>query len=294
MFVWYWHYRKVQEGNAEDRKMKRCDFEYLYSSKIACFKWLDRFSVTLLFSNVEGMTAKSTVPSQQKGSASKIQILCPDFIKEYKKAMGGVDLIDQRDAANQLDQKLTIRFYFRIFLDFLDVAFANSYIVFNMMHPNDLTLLYFKSIVSPYSTGRYISQSRAPADSKTGSKRKYQYQFEQGNLPPHFPEFRNIKKACKYYYKEGIDLTAYVKCTKCGIFSYMMKDRSCFKKYHFIKKTIFFKLLSYFYIIFRFLKASITFLKSKSLSLSFAYSLFFAGQKVNKSALNKIIRKDNK
>ena len=52
-----------------DRKMKRVDFEYLYSDKVTCCKWLDSRSVTRLFSNVEGM---ATVPNQQKASASKI------------------------------------------------------------------------------------------------------------------------------------------------------------------------------------------------------------------------------
>ena len=120
--------------------------------------------------------------------------------------MGGVDVIHQRAAAYHLDRKSTIKFYLRTFFDWNDAACANSYIVYNMMHPNDLTLLSFKTIVSTYLIGRYTSQSRAPLDGKTDSKRKYQYQFEQGNLPPHLPEFQNIRRRCEYYYKEGIDL----------------------------------------------------------------------------------------
>ena len=58
-----------------------------------------------------------------------------------------------------------------------------------MKHANDLTLLDFETIVSTYLTGRYTSRNRAPPDAKKGSKRKYQYQFEQGNLLPHLPGF---------------------------------------------------------------------------------------------------------
>ena len=94
-----------------DRKMKRGDSQYLYSNKIAYCKWLDRHSVTMLFSSVEGMTTTSTVPRRQKGSASKNQVSCPDLIKKYNKGIGGVDLIDQRAAAYHLDRKSTIRFY---------------------------------------------------------------------------------------------------------------------------------------------------------------------------------------
>ena len=53
----------------------------------------------------------------------------------YSKWMDGVDLIDKRDVAYHLDQKSTIRIYLRIFLHLTDVACANSYTVYKMMHP---------------------------------------------------------------------------------------------------------------------------------------------------------------
>ena len=62
--------RKGRKGMLEmfvDRKMKRGDFEYFYSDKVAWCKWLDRRSVTMLFSNVERMATTSTFPRRQKG-----------------------------------------------------------------------------------------------------------------------------------------------------------------------------------------------------------------------------------
>ena len=55
-----------------DKKMKRGDFEYLYSNKGACCKWLDRRKLTMVSSNVEGVATTPTVPHRQNGSASKI------------------------------------------------------------------------------------------------------------------------------------------------------------------------------------------------------------------------------
>ena len=95
--------------------------------------------------------------------------------------MSGVELIGQTVVAYHLDRKSTIRFYLFIlhifFFDLIDVASANTYIVYNMMNSNLVTLLNFKTIVSTYLIGRDTSQSRAP-DGKTGSKRKYRYQFD--------------------------------------------------------------------------------------------------------------------
>ena len=75
----------------------------------------------------------------------------------YNKGISGVDLIDQRAAAYHLDRNSTIRFYLRIFFNLMDVACANSYIVYDTMDPNDLTLLNFKTVVSTYLIGRYTS-----------------------------------------------------------------------------------------------------------------------------------------
>ena len=82
-----------------DRKMKRDNFEYLHSNKLACCKWLDKRSVTILFSNGEGMAVTSSRASpdgkkkiQNKASVSvsawnyktnKINIWENSFIKVY-------------------------------------------------------------------------------------------------------------------------------------------------------------------------------------------------------------------
>ena len=57
-----WKDRKRMPEMPFDRQIKRADFEYLYSDKIVCCKWLDRRSVAMLFSNAEGMATTSTVP----------------------------------------------------------------------------------------------------------------------------------------------------------------------------------------------------------------------------------------
>ena len=109
----------------------------------------------------------------------------------------------------------------------MDVACANNYTVYKMMHPDYLTLLDFKTIVSTYLIVSYTSESRVPTDCKAGSKGMYQYQFEQSNLSPHQP----IQRQCEYFYKVGIDLKTYlIKCTECGIFLCLIKERNCYKK----------------------------------------------------------------
>ena len=204
----------------------------MYSDKVPCCKWFDRRSVLMLLSNIEWMSTTSTVLRWQKGFASKTQVSCPDVIKMYNQGMGGVDLTDRRTAAYHLDRKSRVIFYLHIFFDIMDVACVNSFVVYNMLNPNDLTLLDFITIIETYLIGRYTSQSRAPPDGTTGWKRKYQYQFEPNHLPLQLPEFQSSRKRCEYCYKEGFERKTFVKCTECRVFLCLVKKKNCFMKHH--------------------------------------------------------------
>ena len=58
-----------------------------------------------------------------------------------------------------------------IFFDLMDVACANSRIIYNMIDPNDLSLRNFKVIDSTYLIETYTSQNSAQPDARTGSKK---------------------------------------------------------------------------------------------------------------------------
>ena len=62
--------------------------------------------------------------------------------------MVGVDLMDQHTAAYLLDRKSSVRFYLCIFFDLMGIAFVNSYLIYNMKHSNELSLLDYKIVVA--------------------------------------------------------------------------------------------------------------------------------------------------
>ena len=78
--------------------------------------------VLLLSSALEGMNNILSVERREKGSKTKSSIPYPNVVKLCNSSMGGVDLTVQRTAAYALDQKSSIRFYFRIFFDLVDIA----------------------------------------------------------------------------------------------------------------------------------------------------------------------------
>ena len=109
---------------------------------------MDYWSLLLLSSALEGMNDILSVQRREKGSQSKSSVPCLKFVKLYNSDMGGVDPMDQRTAAYRLDRKLSVRFYLRIFFDLKDIACVNSYLTYNMRHPNKLSLLDCKIVAA--------------------------------------------------------------------------------------------------------------------------------------------------
>ena len=132
----------------EDKQMKRGNCEFLYSKEVMTCKWTDNWSVLLVFTAFEGMDDVSSVQRREKGSATKSAIACPTAVKLYNNSMGGVDLMDQQAAAYQLDHESSVAFYLHIFSDLLDIACVNSFLLYNMKHPKQLTSLSYKMVIA--------------------------------------------------------------------------------------------------------------------------------------------------
>ena len=136
-------------------------------------KGMDNRSVLLLSSALEGMSDILSVQRRENGSKTKSSVPCPKVVKLYNSGMGGVDLMDQRNAAYRLDRQSSVRFYSRIFFDLKDIACVNSYLIYNMKHPNKLSLLDYKIVVVKNLIQYHESRKRAVPMSKP-SKRKNQ------------------------------------------------------------------------------------------------------------------------
>ena len=153
---------------------------------MAC-NWMDNRTVLLVSTVLEGMDDESSVQKREKGSAKKSAISCPTVLKLYQNGMGGVDLLDQRTTAYQLDFKSSVRLYLHIFFDCLDIVCVNSFLVYNMNHPKQLTLpdckiFIAKNLIQCHQSGpRAVLLSRPSKRKSTSVESNY-----HGN---HFPEF---------------------------------------------------------------------------------------------------------
>ena len=81
--------------------------------------------------------------------------------------------MNQRTAAYRLDRKSSIRFYLRIFFDLMDIPCVNSCLIYNMKHPNKLSLHDYKIVVAKNLIQYHQGRKRAVPMSRP-SKRKNQ------------------------------------------------------------------------------------------------------------------------
>ena len=190
---------------------------------------MDNRSVLLVSTALEGMDDVSSVQMREKGSATKSAIPCPTAVKLYINSMGGVDP-DQQTAAYQLNRKSSVRLYLRIFFDLLDIACVNSFLVYNMKHPKQLTLLDYQTVIAKNLVRWHQSCQRAVPLSRP-SKRK-NTSVASNDHDGHLPEFQPTRKRCTYCSKEGKENRTFVVCLACDIPLCVVKDRNCFSKHH--------------------------------------------------------------
>ena len=163
--------RKQMPKMINDKQMKRGYCESLFSGNTIVCKWMDNWSVLILSSALEGMNDILSVQRRERGSKTKSSVPCPKVAKVYNSSMGTVDLMEQRTAAYCLGRKTSVRFYLRIFSDLMDIACVNSYLIYNMKHPNKLSLLDYKIIVAKNLIQYHQGWKRAVPISRPSKKR---------------------------------------------------------------------------------------------------------------------------
>ena len=195
---------------------------------MAC-KRMDNWSVLLLSFALEGMNDIS-VQRREKGSKTKYSVPCPKIVKLYNSSMGGVDLMDQRTAGYCLDWKSSVRFYLPIFFDLMDILCVNSHLIYNIKHPNRLSLLDYKIVVTKNLIQYHQSQKRAVPKLRP-SKRKDQTELID-NHGGHLPDYQTMRKRCTYCAMESKENRTFVICLACNIPLCLVKERKCFQNHH--------------------------------------------------------------
>ena len=105
--------------------------------------------------------------------------------------MCGVDLLDQRTATYRLDRKSSVKSYLCILFDLMDIAFVNSYFIYNMKHPNKLSLLDYKIVVAKNLVQYHQGRKRAVPMSRPSKKKNQPESID--NHGGHLPDYQTMR-----------------------------------------------------------------------------------------------------
>ena len=128
------------ESDKSLKKMGRGSSSHMVdaNSAIIVVKWMDNKSVNLV-SNYGTAAASTQVKRWDRTKKKYVLIDCPDIVKEYNTAMGGVGLADMLISLYRTPWKST-RWYLRVLVHCLDIAKVNAWLLYRR-HADQLNIL---------------------------------------------------------------------------------------------------------------------------------------------------------
>ena len=128
------------DTNAFENHAERWSTRYVRQGDILVQQWKDKRVVSML-SSVHRGNAHVAVTRNTKVDRQHVQLELrqPKCIHDYNKKMGGVDSFDQQAAAYRALRR-TRKYWKSIFLDIIDVAAVNSFIMFEIARTHSAVL----------------------------------------------------------------------------------------------------------------------------------------------------------
>lgn len=93
--------------------------------KLCIVRWQDNKPITII-SSLAGAFPTTNVKRYSKEEKSRIDVKCPNVIKEYNTHMGGVDLAGMLVYLYRLEMK-SKQWYFQLFTHMIDIALNNTW-----------------------------------------------------------------------------------------------------------------------------------------------------------------------
>ena len=216
------------------------------NSGIMLMRWFDNKCVQLVSTYCSSKNS-GTVRRWDAKSKSHIQVPCPEVVREYNSAMGGVDLADMLIALYRSPMK-TKRWYLKVIIHAVDICKVNAWILYRRFadqlripKKNQMNLLTFSSKVAAgltmesktleRSVGRPRKRRSIDHDT-TGPGRRVLTATPANcvriDATAHWPCYRDKKGRCRFC-KKGIVLTS---CMKCQVHLCFTSERNCFYDFH--------------------------------------------------------------
>lgn len=200
---------------------------------LSLVKWLDKKEI-LLASNYIGAEPVGIASRYDKAQKLKIDVPCPNIVREYNETMGGVDLADMLVSLHKTKFR-TQRWYMALFGQALDISLNNAWLLMrrdyltNYNEDSRVMLKDFRLKVS-----ELLSQTQpAPVPEMTVAE----LGWAKGSRPPDRIRYDHIDhiatvadtQRCKF---EGCTQKSSIWCGKCKVALCLKKERNHMADFH--------------------------------------------------------------
>lgn len=220
-------------------------FEYISTyqdAPISVTWWKDNKPVNMLSTYCGSLPMLKTQRFDKKAK-KKIEVDCPNVIKEYNRFMGGVDLLDSLIGRYKIRMR-TRKWFMRLFYHMVDMSIVNSWLLYKrtklqLGEPVKYTLVEWRKDLAFTLTRQGFQKSTRGRRSTSFEQSLKKINRTRPTVRPtkdvrldkcdHFPKTDGKRGRCKYPNCSGY--TSF-KCTKCLVYLCVTKTKNCFYEYH--------------------------------------------------------------
>jgi len=169
-----------------------------------------------------------TVNRWSKLLQCRINVECPNIVREYNQHMGGVDLADMLLALYRIDRR-SKKYYNRIIYYLFGVCTTNAWILYKINTGEKISLLEFTLELSlDLMRAGKVATAIEPILRYNRQKPSKDLRFDNVD---HMPVI-GTRHRCKI---ESCQLKTFIYCRKCNVYLCIVPgkiDRNCFLAYH--------------------------------------------------------------
>ena len=143
--------------------------------------------------------------------------------------MGGVDLLDQMKVSYDVDRRSKVRFYLRVFFDFLDISVVKLKIVYDKIQSTAaMSSMDFRFSLARLMIGTFSNWKRAIPTSQPSKRSKGEITM----VLDHLPQFAATRTRCAYCSLNKLENRTFIRCMKCHMPPCLQKEGNCFYEHH--------------------------------------------------------------
>lgn len=211
-----------------EKSMNRGEFQFQVKNGIAAVKWKDNKAVNFL-SSAHSPRQTSTVLRRLR-NGKRIEVPCPQVVKVYNRAMGGVDKFDQLHERYAVGRK-SMKWWHRIFYYLVDLAIVNSFVLWKMQQPVQMQSktdqLTYRLKLARQLIGGYCGRKN-PGRTPHLFRKSVPNEVRLAGVGLHMPVTHKNNRRCKSCSAKKIEKRTRITCSSCKV----PLCAECFQKFH--------------------------------------------------------------